>query len=164
MCLRRKDGEKLRIAEEDITVYKIIEKRRRYTTDVFGRGRFSYQYFTPFEYKEVDINSETVLEPDSPMSREQAERLIQENHIYFGAGFIHAYVNRNCLRREWFILCHVGLMPMHSLIGVECVIPKGEFYILGKEGDVAASKLIVRKVVLDQESCTQLSTLKENYL
>lgn len=147
MCLRRKDREKLRIAKEDITVYKLIEERRTYTMNEFGRGRFSYHYFTPFMHKDVDINSGTVIEPDFPMSREEAERLIQENHIYFGDGFIRAYVNRDCLSRLWFILCHAGLMPMHSLIGVECVIPKGEFYILGEKGDVAASKLIVKKIV-----------------
>lgn len=147
MCLCRKDVEKLRIAKEDITVYKIIEKRSRYTMDESGRERLSYQYFTPFRHKEVDINSGTVIEPDFPMSREQAESRIQQNFKYFGNGFIHAYVNRKCLTREWFILCQAGLMPMHSLIEVECVIPKGEFYILGKEGDVAASKLIVKKIV-----------------
>ena len=147
MCLSRKDGEKLRIAKDDITVYKLIEERRTYTMDEFGRGRFSYHYFTPFMHKDVDINSGTVIEPDFPMSREEAERLIQENHIYFGDGFIHAYVNRKCLRRVCFILCHAGLMPMHSLIEVECVIPKGAFYVLGKEGDVAASKLIAKKII-----------------
>lgn len=148
MCLRRKEGENLRIAEEDIPVYKIIKKWSIYTMDEFGRGRFSYQYFTPFMHQEADINSGAVIEPDFPMSREEAESLIQENDkTFFGAGFIHAYVNRKCLRRECFILCHAGLMPMHSLIEVECVIPKGAFYILGNEGDVAASKLIVKKIV-----------------
>lgn len=148
MCLRRKDGEKLRIAKEDITVYKIIEKRRIYTIDESGRGRFSYQYFTPFMHQTVDIKSDTVIEPDFPMSREEAESLIQENDkTFFDAGFIHAYVNRKCLTRVCFILYRAGLMPMHSLIEVECVIPKGEFYILGEKGDVAASKLIVKKIV-----------------
>lgn len=147
MCLCRKDGEKLRIAEEDITVYKIIEKKRIYTMDESGRGRFSYQYFTPFMLEEVSIDLETVIEPDSPMSKKQAEWLIQEDYRYFDAGLIHAYVNRKCLTRVCFILCRAGLMPMHSLIEVECVIPKGEFYILGEKGDVAASKLIVKKIV-----------------
>lgn len=147
MCLCRKDGEKLRIAEEDITVYKIIEKKRIYTMDESGRGRFSYQYFTPFMLEEVSIDLDTVIEPDSPMSKKQAEWLIQEDYRYFDAGLIHAYVNRKCLTRVCFILCRAGLMPMHSLIEVECVIPKGEFYILGEKGDVAASKLIVKKIV-----------------
>lgn len=148
MCLFRKDGEKLRIAEEDITVYKIIEKKRVYTTDEFGRGRFSYEYFTPYIRKKVCIGAGRALQPVMPMSREQAESLIQENHkTFFGAGFIHAYVDRDCLTGAWFRLCQVGLMPMHSLIEVECVIPKGEFYILGKKGDVAASKLIVKKII-----------------
>lgn len=147
MGLCRKDGEKLRIAKEDITVYKIIEKRRIYTMDESGRGRFSYQYFTPFMHQTVDIKSDTVIEPDFPMSKKQAEWLIQEDYRYFGAGLIHAYVNRKCLTMVYFILCRAGLMPMHSLIEVECVIPKGEFYILGEKGDVAASKLIVKKIV-----------------
>lgn len=148
MCLCRKEGENLRIAEKDITVYKIIEKKSRYTMDESGRGRLSYQYFTPFMYKAVDINSGTVIEPDLPISREQTESLIQVNHkTFFGAGFIHAYIDRDYLTREGFILCRAGLMPMHSLIEVECVIPKGAFYILGKNGDVAASKLIVKKIV-----------------
>lgn len=147
MCLCRKDGEKLRIAEEDITVYKIIEKKRIYTMDESGRGRFSYQYFTPFMLEEVSIDLEAVIEPDSPMSKKQAEWLIQEDYRYFDAGLIHAYVNRNRLTRVCFILCRAGLMPMHSLIEVECVIPKGEFYILGEKGDVAASKLIVKKII-----------------
>lgn len=111
--------------------------------DESGRGRFSHHYFTPCMYKDVDINSDTVIEPDFPMSRAEAESLIQGDYISFGAGFIHAYVNRNCLT----ILCRAGLMPMHSLVEVECVIPKGEFYILGEKGDVAASKLIVKKIV-----------------
>lgn len=148
MCLCRKEGENLRIAEEDITVYKIIEKRRIYAMDESGRGRFSYHYVTPFMLEEVSIDLETVIEPDFPMSREEAESLIQENDkTFFDAGFIHAYVNRKCLTRVCFILYRAGLMPMHSLIEVECVIPKGEFYILGEKGDVAASKLIVKKIV-----------------
>lgn len=147
MCLCRKDGEKLRIAEEDITVYKIIEKKRIYTMDESGRGRFSYHYVTPFMLEEVSIDLEAVIEPDFPMSRAEAESLIQGGYRSFGAGFIHAYVNRKCLTRVCFILCRAGLMPMHSLIEVECVIPKGEFYILGEKGDVAASKLIVKKIV-----------------
>lgn len=47
MCLRRKDGEKLRVAKEDITVYKIIEKRRIYCSytclcqqELFNEGVF----------------------------------------------------------------------------------------------------------------------------
>lgn len=147
MCLCRKDGEKLRIAEEDITVYKIIEKRRIYAMDESGRGRFSYHYVTPFMLEEVSIDLEAVIEPDFPMSRAEAESLIQGGYRSFGAGFIHAYVNRKCLTRVCFILYRAGLMPMHSLIEVECVIPKGEFYILGEKGDVAASKLIVKKIV-----------------
>ena len=115
--------------------------------DESGRGRFSYQYFTPFMLEEVSIDLETVIEPDSPMSKKQAEWLIQEDYRCFDAGLIHAYVNRKCLTRVCFILCRAGLMPMHSLIEVECVIPKGEFYILGEKGDVAASKLIVKKIV-----------------
>ena len=147
MCLCRKEGENLRIAEEDITVYKIIEKRGIYAMDESGRGRFSYHYVTPFMLEEVSIDLEAVIEPDFPMSRAEAESLIQGGYRSFGAGFIHAYVNRKCLTRVCFILYRAGLMPMHSLIEVECVIPKGEFYILGEKGDVAASKLIVKKIV-----------------
>ena len=147
MCLCRKEGENLRIAEEDITVYKIIEKKRIYTMDESGRGRFSYQYFTPFMLEEVSIDLETVIESDSPMSKKQAERLIQEDYKSFGAGLIHAYIDRNFLMRTWEGISRDLLMPMHSLVEVECVIPKSEFYILGEKGDVAASKLIVKKIV-----------------
>ena len=148
MCLCRKEGENLRIAEEDITVYKIIEKKPAfYITDEHDQLRLSYHYVTPFMLEEVSIDLETVIEPDFPMSRAEAESLIQGDYRSFGAGFIHAYVNRNCLTRVCFILYRAGLMPMHSLIEVECVIPKGEFYILGEKGDVAASKLIVKKII-----------------
>lgn len=148
MCLCRKEGENLRIAEEDITVYKIIEKKPAfYITDGHGQLRLSYHYVTPFMLEEVSIDLETVIESDSPMSKKQAEWLIQEGYRSFGAGLIHAYVDRNRLTRVCFILYRAGLMPMHSLIEVECVIPKGEFYILGEKGDVAASKLIVKKIV-----------------
>lgn len=147
MCLCRKEGENLRIAEEDITVYKIIEKRRIYTMDESGRGRFSYHYVTPFMLEEVSIDLETVIEPDFPMSRAEAEWLSQEGYRYFGAGLIHAYIDRNFLTREREGISRDLLMPMHSLVEVECVIPKGEFYILGEKGDVAASKLIVKKIV-----------------
>lgn len=148
MCLCRKEGENLRIAEEDITVYKIIEKKPAfYITDGHGQLRLSYHYVTPFMLEEVSIDLETVLESDSPMSKKQAELLIQGGYRCFGAGLIHAYVDRNRLTRVCFILYRAGLMPMHSLIEVECVIPKGEFYILGEKGDVAASKLIVKKIV-----------------
>lgn len=147
MCLCRKDGEKLRIAKEDITVYKIIGKRRIYTMDESGRGRFSYHYVTPFMLEEVSIDLETVIESDSPMSKKCAEWLIQGGYRYFGAGLIHAYIDRNFLMRTWDVISRDLLMPMHSLIEVECVIPKGEFYILGEKGDVAASKLIVKKIV-----------------
>lgn len=147
MCLCRKDGEKLRVAKEDITVYKIIEKRRIYTMDESGRGRFSYQYVTPFMLEEVSIDLETVIESDSPMSKKYAEWLIQEDYRCFGAGLIHAYIDRNFLTREREGISRDLLIPMHSLVEVECVIPKGEFYILGEKGDVAASKLIVKKIV-----------------
>lgn len=148
MCLCRKEGENLRIAEEDITVYKIIEKKPAfYITDGHGQLRLSYHYVTPFMLEEVSIDLETVIESDSPMSKKQAELLIQGGYRCFGAGLIHAYVDRNRLTRVCFILYRAGLMPMHSLIEVECVIPKGEFYILGEKGDVAASKLIVKKIV-----------------
>ena len=148
MCLCRKEGENLRIAEEDITVYKIIEKKPAfYITDEHDQLRLSYHYVTPFMLEEVSIDLETVIESDSPMSKKQAELLIQGGYRCFGAGLIHAYVDRNRLTRVCFILYHAGLMPMHSLIEVECVIPKGAFYVLGKEGDVAASKLIAKKII-----------------
>ena len=148
MCLCRKDGEKLRIAKEDITVYKIIEKKPAfYITDEHDQLRLSYHYVTPFMLEEVSIDLETVIESDSPMSKEQAEWLIQEDYRCFGAGLIHAYIDRNFLMRTWEGISRDFLMPMNSLIEVECVIPKGEFYILGEKGDVAASKLIVKKIV-----------------
>lgn len=147
MCLCRKDGEKLRVAKEDITVYKIIEKRGIYTIDESGIGRLSYHYVTPFMLKKVSIDLGTVIEPDSPMSKTLAEWLTQEGYRYFDAGLIHAYIDRNFLMRTWEDISRDILMPMHSLIEVECVIPKGEFYILGEKGDVAASKLIVKKIV-----------------
>ena len=138
----------MRIAEEDITVYKIIEKKPAfYITDEHDQLRLSYHYVTPFMLEEVSIDLETVIESDSPMSKEQAERLIQEDYKSFGAGLIHAYVDRDFLLGAWFRLCQAGLSPMRSLIEVECVIPKGEFYILGENGDVAASKLIVKKII-----------------
>lgn len=137
----------MRIAEEDITVYKIIEKRMIYTMDEFGRGRFSYEYFTPYIREKVSIGAGRVLKPDVPMSKERAEWLIGEGYRCFGAGLIHAYIDRDFLRWAWISLCQAGLIPMHSLVEVECVIPKGEFYILGEKGDVAASKLIVKKIV-----------------
>lgn len=148
MCLCRKEGENLRIAEEDITVYKIIEKKPAfYITDEHDQLRLSYHYVTPFMLEEVSIDLETVIESDSPMSRAEAEWLSQEGYRYFGAGLIHAYIDRNFLTREREGISRDLLMPMHSLVEVECVIPKGEFYILGEKGDVAASKLIVKKIV-----------------
>lgn len=147
MCLCRKEGENLRIAEEDITVYKIIEKKPAfYITDEHDQLRLSYHYVTPFMREEVSIGLETVIESDSPMSKKQAEWLIQGGYRSFGAGLIHAYIDRDFLMRTWYILSEC-LMPMNSLIEAECVIPKGEFYILGEKGDVAASKLIVKKIV-----------------
>ena len=77
MCLCRKEGENLRIAEEDITVYKIIEKKPAfYITDEHDQLRLSYHYVTPFMLEEVSIDLETVIEPDFPMSRAEAESLI----------------------------------------------------------------------------------------
>lgn len=136
MCLFRKEGENLRVAEEDITVYKIIEK-------CYG-GKF---YVTPFIRENVSIGTGRELKPDLPMSRERAEWVIGKGYRCFGEGFIHAYVDRDFFMKAWFSLCQAGLMPMHSLIEVECVIPKGEFYILGEKGDVAASKLIIKKII-----------------
>lgn len=152
MCLCRKEGENLRIAEEDITVYKIIEKKPAfYITDEHDQLRLSYHYVTPFMLKKVSIDLGTVIEPDSPMSKTLAEWLTQEGYRYFDAGLIHAYIDRNFLMRTWEDISRDILMPMHSLIEVECVIPKGEFYILGEKGDVAASKLIVKKIIDNSE-------------
>ena len=142
MCLTLKKNESVRIAEEDITVYKMLRKfiSPRETGD-------SIYYSTPYAGMDVNICSGYVIKPEKLILKETLKFEIEIGVRYFSLGLIHAYQTTEDFERRFKSACYYNF-PGKCIL-VECYIPKGEYYILGEKGDVAASKLIVRKVVSD---------------
>ena len=150
MCLTLKKNESVRIAEEDITVYKRLRKSifHRETGD-------SICYSTPYAGMDVNVCSGFVIKPENLLLKETLNFEIERGDKYFSLGLIHAYRTTVNFQRRYRSVCYYS-SPFYGedrfqckWILVECYIPKGEYYILGKENDIAASQLIVRKVVFD---------------
>ena len=150
MCLTLKKNESVRIAEEDITVYKMLRKfiSPRETGD-------SIYYSTPYAGMDVNICSGYVIKPEKLILKETLNFEIEIGVRYFSLGLIHAYQTTEDFERRFKSACYYS-SPFYGedrfqykFILVECYIPKGEYYILGDENDIAASQLVVRKVVSD---------------
>lgn len=142
MSIILKSGTNVRVAEEDITVYKIFEKRVAYK----GKEKQCH-YKTPFMHRDAGIEPETVIKPEYPVSKEFIETRIDSGITIFQGGFIYAYIDKSQLAKTRHSLNLIRPSSHYFYITVECIIPKGEFYILGDRGDIGASKLIVKKIV-----------------
>ena len=151
MCLTLKKNESFLIAKEDITVYKILRKSI-FHHDETGDNIY---YYTPYAGMEVKVCSGFVIKPQKLLLKETLKFEIERGDRYFSLGLIHAYQTTEDFERRFKSTCYY-FSPFYEkerfqckFILVECYIPKGEYYILGEENDIAASELVVRKVVSD---------------
>ena len=104
---------------------------------------------------EVKVCSGFVIKPQKLLLKETLNFEIERGDRYFSLGLIHAYQTTEDFERRFKSTCYYH-SPFYGkerfqckFILVECYIPKGEYYILGEENDIAASQLVVRKVVSD---------------
>lgn len=115
MCLVVKPGENIRIAYEDIKVYKVGEK------EMIGEVSYLLSPFMRFEY---EFDKKYSLGKHLKIVSEKGLQIIEE-------GF-HTYISRN-------------VEQLSSFLDFECVaiIPKGAEYCFGLCEEVVSNELIV---------------------
>lgn len=130
MCLIINRGTKVQVAKHDITVYKLICKEG---------SVLSPYYVTPYMNMEINVETGSIISPKNSYcyNKEHFNKLIKNGQLYLNEGLIHAYLNKENCTITSNVRCYRLL---------KCIIPKGEFYIIGNIGDVAASKLIVKEI------------------
>lgn len=124
MCLVVQKDTKFKVAEKDITVYKILKR-----TKITDSGSY---WFTPYCASCVGkrINKDTEFKANGlavkrPNAGNSNISLIEE-------GVIHVY------SRQEACFC---LLPFGNLFVFECVIPKGTEYIIGENYEIGAKEI-----------------------
>ena len=155
MCLIT-DTTKMRVATHDIKCYKVFQTFSSLTgseraTAIHRNGRCSFEPDTlvsPYQFCKYEIGKE-YNEPDF------SHRYQDMGYYDFtiGENAIHTYRNK-----KWAKKCATFLsgceIPKSSVVIVECVIPKGAHYALGKTGryfendnSYASDRVILKAIV-----------------
>ena len=131
MCLFVKDRE-VKIATEDIPVRKRLS--------LWKDGRFHVKVTTPVMGMYVgrlwELRGKEIKPRDPYNDFEELQAVFNDptSTLHIERGFIHAFTNSFS---DWYI---------PGNIVVEAIIPKGAHYIVGKNNDIAAERIIIKKI------------------
>lgn len=131
MCLWVKDRE-VKIATEDIPVRKRLS--------LWKDGRFHVKATTPvmnmYVGRLLELRGKEIKPRDPYNDFEELQAFFNDTTSTprIDGGFIHAYTNSFSGR----------YVP--GVIVVEAIIPKGAHYIIGKSNDIAAERIIIKKI------------------
>ena len=160
MCWLGSDAEaKGRIADKDITVYKVMVKRR-----IINKG---WELFSPFKDMKYELYQryESVIRPIKPLTTNIIE---QGLHCYSEDCYIastndsnmfvfHRYVDTTSLGSyyafgdaQYPVLC-------------EGVIPKGTKYYINDGGEIVTEKLILERYINVDKICNKIIMKKINF-
>lgn len=128
MCLCIKDRE-LRVATKDIPVLKRLS--------LFRKDWYRIESCTPVQGMYTGTLSELkgkVIEPIKPykLDKLKADLKNPDNH-YISGGLIHAHTEFRGVALPGEVVC-------------EAVIPRGAHYVVGRYHDIAAEKIIIKKI------------------
>jgi hypothetical protein len=125
MCLYSQQTNPL-IAEEDITVYKLLYNKEG--TLLLYAPFYGFKY-TP---NKLYINNDT---PDIVKYDDDVTAF----HIKYriGKGFFHAYTNRDIAKRQLYR----GYKYINTIL--KATIPKGSKYFLGIDNDICSNQIII---------------------
>jgi hypothetical protein len=116
------------IAEEDITVYKLLYNKEG--TLLLYAPFYGFKY-TP---NKLYINNDT---PD--IEKYDDDETVAFHHIRrkIGKGFFHAYINRDIAKRQLYRdYKHINTI-------LKATIPKGSKYFLGIDDDICSNQIII---------------------
>lgn len=119
-----------RIALRDITTYKVV-----YKTSTFKKETFC----TPYRDCLVRLNQTYTGEFIRPFGflKSLFEECLED-------GFIHSCSK---IDRAIIFKCRLNSETLHYNEVVECIIPKGTIYFIGKYNDIASRKLKYIKII-----------------
>ena len=128
MCLWIRDRE-IKVATEDIPVQKRLS--------LFRKDWCHIESCTPVRGLYTGTLSKLkgmVIEPIKPYDLDELRAALEntDNHCISG-GLIHAYTEFQ------------GIVPPGDVV-FEAVIPKGAHYVVGNDHDVAAERIIIKKI------------------
>lgn len=128
MCLWIKDRQ-LRVATEDIPVLKRLT--------LFRKDWYRIESCTPIQEMYTGPLSELkgkVIEPIKPYKLNELKVALADFGCrYIGGGLIHAHTEFRGV-------------PLPGDVLFEAVIPKGAHYVVGTSHDIAAERIIIKKI------------------
>ena len=133
MCLIVKEG--IKIAEEDIVVYKILSKcsNKEKTMATYGPP---YQCGRGFKYKKGVNSDDTGFEGIFKRYDDEGPYTVVES------GFLHAFTDLDFalyyLKVNFSSTCLNSIIEYHVY---EMIIPKGTRYFVGEQNDICAKEL-----------------------
>lgn len=126
MCLYVKNNVRFRVAQEDITIFKVLRKERILFSLIT-------RWVTPccFTHVGYKITRWTKLKAEGEVIRTETGR-----RGFIEGGVIHAFLGKQKARAIIRAIAIEGDMSVF-----ECVIPKGVEYIIGSYGEVGAKEI-----------------------
>ena len=132
---------KVLVAEQDITVWKVLEEHKRKKVITM----------TPYRYMEVPLhvlNGETPLVAKGKESVRESDGL---NGTIIEGGFIHSFSDRDVAMGKMRYLQDLNDTAVAyekvQVVVYECVIPKGTKYYVGLSNDIASKQIMFRKKI-----------------
>lgn len=123
MCLVVPKDRKFKVAEKDITVYKVLKRSKISDTQTY--------WLTPYRssYVGARINKNTRLKADGFVVKIPYD---VANAYLIEDGVIHAFTKED--------VCYCSV-PFGKMFIFECVIPKGTEYVMGDFNEIGAKEI-----------------------
>lgn len=151
MCWIGKLDDK-KVADRDITVYKILMKKRQGIN-----GDASVRYLSPFMLApySLDVKYTELIKPDYSHTNSTTYVISEGLHCYSGNVFVKTYGEESGLTvysKEESIKGHRPLeayvaSPNRSPVVIKCIIPEGFTYYENIYGEIVTQRLILKEEV-----------------
>ena len=165
MCWYGKLSDK-KIAEKDITVYKVLEKRENDNGKMCYWGPFQYLYGYAIGHKYKEIIKVSTLYYEDGINN---DRIIINNglHCFSENAYVKAfnrpyYFEIGPNREKTNIGKGTWLFKKHINVICKCTIPKGSTYYINNNNEIVTSALIVEEDLGTPEKSCCLRNITNN--